>query len=123
MDNPTKGDNELTDEALRVMELKLPDYVVKYLVASGFDTLNVISCMDISRAKSKSIEVVENYISEQHPDWLPHGTFSPGHRLRLELFVEEIKKSATPKKPLGKSKRVINSIERRKKPKTDQIKK
>ena len=101
------GDTEVTEEALQLM--KLPQYVVNCLVAAGFDTLNVIAYMDVSSNSGNSIEEVEGYIRTEHPEWLPNGKFSPGHRLRIRLFVEEVQKSFTPKVTLGKGKRVCGS--------------
>ena len=84
----------------------MPQYVVNCLVAAGFDTLNVIAYMDVSSNSGNSIEEVEGYIRTKHPEWLPNRKFSPGHRLRIRLFVEEVQKYFTPKVTLGKGKRV-----------------
>ena len=105
---PIPGDSRLTDEALALMRSKLPQYVVDSLVAAGFDTLEVISLMDVSSNSGNSIDEVEKFVGSEHPGWLPNGRFSPGHRLRIRLFVEEVKRCLAPKEKkvsLGKSKR------------------
>lgn len=117
------GDSSLTDEALNLMKSKLPQYVVNSLVAAGFDTLEVISLMDVTSDDGNSIDKVEKYVTSEHPDWLPNGRFPPGHRLRVRLFVEEVKNSLTPKHKkvsLGKSKRGYGLSDcKGKRPKTD----
>ena len=57
----------------------LTDYVVNSLLVAGFE---VISLMNVSN----SIDEVEEYVRNEHPDWLPKGKFSPGHRLRLRVL-------------------------------------
>lgn len=102
------------------MKSKLPQYVVNCLIAAGFDTLKVISYMDVSSNVGNSIEEVEDFIAKEHPDWLPNGKFSPGHRLRIQLFVQEVQKSFTAKVTLGKNKSVCRRSDvKGKKPKTD----
>ena len=100
------GEHELTDEALYLMKSKLPQYVVNCFISAGFDTLKVISHMDVSNNAGNSIEEIEEYIRNEHPDWLSNGRFSPGHRLRIQVFVHEVQKSFTPPVTLGKHKRV-----------------
>ena len=104
MDNlGSVDDNQLTDEALHLM---MPQHVVNCLVSAGFDKLSVLSMMDVSNNKGNSIEEVEDYVSKDHPEWLPNGRFSPGHRLCIQMFIEEIQKSCNPKVTVGKGKRV-----------------
>ena len=88
------GEHELTNEALYLMKSKLPQYVVNCFISAGFDTLKVISHMDVSNNAGNSIEAIEEYIRNEHPDWLPNGRFSPGHRLRIQVFVQEVQKVA-----------------------------
>ena len=100
------------------MKSKLPSYVVDSLVSAGFDTLEVISQMDVSSNSFNSIDEVESYVRSEHPDWLHSGKFPPGHCLRIKMFVEGIrksfsenevsegvKKSSKTEVPLGKRKR------------------
>ena len=113
------SDCVLTDEALTFMKSKLPQYVVDSLVAAGFDTLEVISLMDVSSNSDNSIDEVEKYVCSEHPEWLPNGRFPPGHRLRIRLFVEAVKKSltstenATENVRLGKTKRGCGCTDRK----------
>ena len=118
MDSPAgAGDTELTDEALHLMKSKLPQYVVNCFICAGFDTLEVISHMDVSNNAGNSIE---EYICNQHPDWLSNGRFSPGHRLRIRVFVQEVQISFTPTVTLGKDKRVTGCVDiEGKRPKND----
>ena len=75
------GDSDLTQEALHFMKSKLSQYVVNCLIAAGFDTLEVISLMNVSNSTSNSIHEIEEYVCSQNPEWLPTGKFSPGHCL------------------------------------------
>ena len=78
--------------------------------------------MDVSSNSGNSIEEVEGDIRTEHPEWLPNGKFSPGHRLRIRLFVEEVQKSFTPKVTLGKGKRVCGRRDAKgKKPKIEMV--
>ena len=88
------------------MKCKLPEYVVNSLLVAGFDMLEVISLMDVSNNSGNSIDEVEEYVHNEHRDWLPKGKCLPWHRLRLRVFVEEVRKSRTPVVTLGKSKKV-----------------
>lgn len=87
------GDANLTNEALALMKSKLPSYVVDSLVWAGFDTLEVTSQMDVSSDSFNSIDEVESYVRNEHPDWLHSGKFPPGYRLIIKMFVQGIRKS------------------------------
>jgi len=89
-------------EALQVMKAKLPEYVVNCFVASGYDTLSVISEMDVSSDPGNSIQLIEEYINENHSDdpnckhirsSSKAFKFPPGHRLAIKSFISEIKRS------------------------------
>ena len=105
-------DNELTDEALHLMKSKLPQYVVNCLVAAGFDTLKVLSMMDVSNNERNSISEVEEYVCKERPDCLPHGKFPPGHRIRIQMFVKEVQALVNPKVTLkGKGKSTTATVQ------------
>ena len=73
------------------MREKLPSYVS--FLAAGFDTLDVISQMDVTCQKGNSIEQIEQSISEEFPDnpeYVRGKKFPPGHRIRIQNFVEEV---------------------------------
>ena len=61
------GDSKLTDEALHLMTSKLPKYAVNCFLSAVFDTLEVISHMDVSNNAGNSIEEIEEYIRIEHP--------------------------------------------------------
>ena len=50
-------------------------------ISAGFDTLEVISQMDVSSDSINSIDEVESYVHSEHPDWLGGGRFPPGHHI------------------------------------------
>ena len=100
------------EEARLVLKNELPDYVVKSFMATGYDTLQVISKMDTSRNPGNSLQEVEEFISTEFAGD-PHfqrgvtsnGTFKflPGHRQRIVDFVEANRKKLDQE---GKAKRL-----------------
>ena len=89
------------EEARLALKNELPDYVVESFMATGYDTLQVISKMDTSRNPGNSLQEVEEFISTEFAGD-PHfqrgvtsnGTFKflPGHRQRIVDFVEANRK-------------------------------
>lgn len=86
-------------EALLLMQRKLPQYVINCFVAAGFDTIDAIATMDISKNPENSLHVIEEFINRKHPND-PQFTstnsastveFPPGHRGLIESFVREVK--------------------------------
>lgn len=82
-----------TTETVARLKAKLPDYIVKCFIVAGFDTLDVISQMDVSNVPGNSIELIEEYVSREHPECLPGTKFPPGHRLRIKNLVEDVRAS------------------------------
>ena len=81
-------------EAHHLLTESLPMYVVKCFTAAGFDTIDVISKMDVSTDPGNSIEQIEQYnISNEYPDYFASKSkkFPPGHRLKeySSLLTEE----------------------------------
>ena len=72
------------------MKDALPPYIVKCFTTAGFDTMQVILKMDVSDEPGNSIEQIERFISDEHPDLLTSKSkkFPPGHRIRIQQFVE-----------------------------------
>lgn len=97
----------LSKEAISHMKRTLPEYVVNCFVASGFDTLPVISDMDISSEPGNSLQEIEHYINDEcseDPGCTRTATigrkfkFPPGHRHAIENFVKEVKELQGKKK-------------------------
>ena len=67
MDTPDQEELESyesrSNEAIKVMKRKLPEYIVNCFIASGFDTLAIISEMDISSKPGNSLQQIEEYIT------------------------------------------------------------
>ena len=71
-------------------------YVVKCLEIAGFDTLDVIAEMNVGNEPGNSIEQIEQFIAEQFPDdpdYQKGKKFHPGHQIRIQKFVEEVKQN------------------------------
>ncbi len=68
------------------MKDALPPYIVKCFTTAGFDTMQVILKMDVSDEPGNSIEQIEQFISDEHPDLLTSKSkkFLPGHRIRIQ---------------------------------------
>ena len=82
------------------MTEKLPLYVVKYFEVAGFDTLKVIAEMNIGNEPGNSIEQIEHFIADQFPDdpeYQRGKKFPPGHKIRIQRFVEEVKQNQSRK--------------------------
>ena len=94
-----------SQELLSLMKLKLPGYVTKCFLASGFDSEEAIASMDVTiNGPENSIKIMEAYI-EKHFSHDPsmHSVFSfdhgmpfefpPGHKVRICSFVKEVKQN------------------------------
>ena len=82
------------------MKDALPPYIVKCFTTAGFDTMQVILKMDVSDEPGNSIEQIEQFISDEHPDLLTSKSKKPpGHRIRIQQFVSEL---CAKKQSLGK---------------------
>ena len=86
--------------AIKIMRTNLPEYVVNCFVAAGFDTLEVIADMDTSGEPGNSLQLIEDFINNEHPGntKFTHGTtaastfkFPPGHRQSIAKFVQQTK--------------------------------
>ena len=100
-----KDEEEITYEsrkqvAIKIMRTNLPEYVVNCFVAAGFDTLEVIADMDSSGEPGNSLQLIEDFINNEHPGdtRFTHGTtaastfkFPPGHRQSIAKFVQQTK--------------------------------
>ena len=89
------------------MTEKLPLYVVKCFEAAGFDTLEVIAEMNIGNEPGNSIEQIEHFITDQfpnNPEYQRGKKFPPGHKIRIQRFVEEVKNNQS-RKSQGKGKK------------------
>ena len=62
--------------AIKIMQTNLPEYVVNCFVAAGFDTLEVIADMDTSGEPGNSLQLIEDFINNEHPGdtKFTHGT-------------------------------------------------
>ena len=83
----------------QLLRSTLPDYIVNCLLVAGFDTLDVLARMDVGSQPGNSIEIIEDYISCNFPGDARYmhapllGSmckFPPGHRIRIERFVQEL---------------------------------
>ena len=89
------------------MTEKLPLYVVKCFEVAGFDTLEVIAEMNIGNEPGNLTEQIEHFIADQFPDdpeYQRGKKFPPGHKIRIQRFVEEVKQNQSRKSP-GKGKK------------------
>ena len=115
-DAQNHSDEALTREALTMMRMKLPEYIVNRFVAAGYDTLDVIAEMDMSDKPGNSLQLIEEFIAKEYPNdpqyircaMAPSFKFPPGHRQRIAKFVGDVAKHIQAKKvPLShKRKRV-----------------
>ena len=92
--------DSLIEEATKLMKQRLPEYVVNCFISAGFDTLAVIADMDTSSEPGNSLQVIEEFISNEHPNdpKFTRGTmatgmfkFPPGHRHTITKFVKDVK--------------------------------
>ena len=88
------------EEAHLALLSELPGYVVESFMATGYDTLKVISKMDTSNSPGNSLEEIEHFISTEFaedPRFARGNTsksvfkFLAGHRKRITEFVSQIK--------------------------------
>ena len=105
--------NESRD-LLKKMKSYLPSYITNCFLAAGFDSAEVIASMDLSTKLGNSLYVMENYINGQFPGdekYTHMGSkqckFPPGHKIRIEKFVEAIRrdiksKDINPQNPLNR---------------------
>eukprot|EP00731_Ephydatia_muelleri_P017431 Em0010g529a len=86
----------------RLLRSKLPGYIVSCMLAAGFDTLDTVARMDVGNQPGNSIQIIEEYISSNFPGDARYmhapllGStckFPPGHRIRIERFVQELRSS------------------------------
>ncbi len=83
------------------MRDRLPSYVVECFVVSGFDDVESITEMNTNEGPKNSIKIIESYIEKRKtaikkclgPNHLPNLPFEfpPGHRIRIQKFVQELK--------------------------------
>ena len=83
----------------RLLRSKLPGYTVSCILAAGFDTLDTLARMDVGNQPGNSIQLIEEYISSTFPGDARYmhaplrANFPPGHRIRIERFVQELRSS------------------------------
>ena len=86
----------------RLLKSKLPGYIVSCMLAAGFDTLDTLVRMDVGNQPGNSIQIIEEYISSNFPGDARYMhapllgltcKFPPGHRIRIERFVQELRSS------------------------------
>jgi len=103
-DTDNKSSDEST-ELLLLMQQKLPEYVINCFHASGFDSEEVISTMDVtSDGSENTMKIMEAYM-EKHYSHDPsmrskfsaslEGPFEfpPGHKVKICNFVKEVKQN------------------------------
>ena len=103
------------------MTEKLPLYVVKCLEVAGFDTLDVIAEINVGNEPGNLIEQIEQFIAEEFPDdpdYQRGRKFPPGHKIRIQKFVEEVKQNQSRKSQGKGRKRPPQGV--RNGPKTDE---
>ena len=66
MEEEVASYKSLTEEAMKVMNQRLPEYVVNCFISAGFDTLAVIADMDTTSQPGNSLQAIEEYISTEH---------------------------------------------------------
>ena len=98
--NMTETVKSKEEEAHLALQDKLPEYVAESFMATGYDTLQVISKMDTSDSSGNSLQEIEEFISTElidDPRFARGITnrsvfkFLPGHRKRIIEFVHQIK--------------------------------
>ena len=97
---PLLSQNRPSDNVESLMREKLPAYVVKCLLAAGFDSAEVISSMDVTEGPKNSIEVIETFIDKHfrgNEEYYSSPVlasrpfvFPPGHKIRIVNFVSEV---------------------------------
>ena len=95
-----------------LMKKRLPDYIVKCLLAAGYDELDVICDMNTAETPQNCIGKVEKFVNtrysnnkEYNPTLCQPFEFPPGHRARICNFVNELShlKSKAKQKGIEKS--------------------
>ena len=68
--------NLLTEEATKLMKQRLPEHVVNCFLSIGYGTLAVIAEMHTSSEPGNSLQAMEKFVSNEHPNdhKLTHGT-------------------------------------------------
>ena len=92
------------------MKERLPAYIVKCFIATGFDTLEVIAEMDVGSEAGNSIEQIEQFICNEYPDnpeYERGKKFPPGHRIRIQKFVSDVKQTLSKKTSIKSRKRPL----------------
>ena len=79
----------------------LPPYIVECFSVSGFDDIDAIAEMCTDDGPKNSVSVIESFIDKRkanHPKCMgPHQSpndpfeFLPGHRLRIQKFINDVK--------------------------------
>ena len=97
-----------------LMRKRLPEYIVKCLLASGYDKLDVICGMNTTETPRNCIEKVETFVNIRHsnnkeynPTLCQPFEFPPGHRSRISKFVSELNhlRAKTKEKDIEKSRK------------------
>ncbi len=83
------------------MKQKLPTYIVESLLVSGFDDVVSIAGMNLDDGPKNTIKEIEQYIEGRKvnypqcmsPSQPPNAPFEfpPGHKIRIEKFVRDVK--------------------------------
>ena len=84
------------------MRETLPPYIVECFLVSGFDDLDTIAEMNTDNGSKNSVSTIESYIDKRkaylpqclgphHIATLDSFEFPPGHRIRIERFIKNIK--------------------------------
>ena len=96
-----------SEDITEKMSSHLPTYIINCFLAAGFDSLDVITDMNLSNKPGYSIETIENYINEQFPGdktYTHFGSnvckFPPGHKGRINKFVQVIKNEVKKRKEM-----------------------
>jgi len=87
------------EDAMKLMQERLPSYVVNCFVSSGFDSTEAICCMNVTDDTNNSIKEIENYVENHcntdiklfsNPKAICQPKpfiFPPGHRMKIKNFV------------------------------------
>lgn len=119
MDLEFEDAEALTKVALVLLRKDLPEYIVNCFVASGYDTLPIIAEMDISDEPGNTLQVIEQFIAKEYPNdrrfsrstISPSSLFPPGHRRRIERFVNDVRKQLEEeRKQLSRKRRTENHL-------------
>ena len=92
---------------------RMPPHIIHCFVVSGFDEIESVLEMDASEGPTNSIEVIERYINSRkvhypqcmdpnQPRDIPF-EMSPGHRIRVDKFVLDMKQRYGCKRKMGES--------------------